>query len=79
MRGKDQGVSMLREVSRSLGIAPRSIGERERNSWRGVDKTTYFLLPRVSNIFIGLEKRPYIDRLSSPDVSVDSPVQGELQ
>jgi hypothetical protein len=40
---------------------------------------TYLLLPRVANVLVGLKKGSDINCLSPPDMSVDSPVQGELQ
>ncbi len=76
MRGKGQDVSTSLVTFPSPGVEP-SKGE-SKLFVAGTD-TTYFLLPRVTNILIRLEKRPDINCLPSPNVSVHSPVQGELQ
>lgn len=82
MHGRDQDASMFRVIFRSLGVGPNSAGERVLldGAVSGCEgHVTYLLLPGVANVLIGLEKGSDINCLSPPDMSVDSPVQGELQ
>ena len=41
--------------------------------------STCLLLSRVSNVLVCVEEASYVDCLSSPQISVDGPVEGELQ
>jgi len=41
--------------------------------------TTNLLLTRIPHITIGLEKRPDVHRLTSPQMPIYSPVKGEFQ
>lgn len=39
----------------------------------------YLLLTGISHVFVGLEQRSDVDSLAPPDLSLDSPVKGQLQ
>lgn len=39
----------------------------------------YLLLARIADVLVGFEKGSDIDRLSTPDLSVDSPVKRQFQ
>ena len=40
---------------------------------------SYSLLSRLAYVLVGLEERSNIDCLAAPEVSVDCPVEGELE
>lgn len=76
MRGKGQDVSTSLVTFPSPGAEP---GKDESKLFVAGTDIPYFLLPRVTDILVRLEKRPDINCLPSPNISVHSPVQGELQ
>ena len=41
--------------------------------------TAYSLLSRLRDVLVRFEKRADVDRLAAPEVSVNGPVEGELQ
>jgi hypothetical protein len=39
----------------------------------------YPLLSRLCDVLVRFKERPYVHRLSAPEISVDGPVEGELE
>lgn len=42
-------------------------------------EASYFLLSRLANVLVRFEESADVHGLSAPDVSVDGPVEGELE
>lgn len=45
----------------------------------GVGYRTHPLLPRLGDVFVGLEQSANVKGLSAPEIAVDAPVEGELE
>lgn len=91
----DRGVSMCPAASLSPSIMPAieilqsaSVDREPENSVQascpeqsreGLKGSAYPLLSWIVDVLVGLEQGPYVDGLAAPEVSVDSPVESQLQ